>query len=358
MFEAIHTLIEYCVTLYFVAPYRRYIIEKLGERKKLLGKLISKNTVVLVQPNFYFYYSYLTLILCWVLAPIVFYIILTQSKTIGKFKWLILNHTFWCFCLENLLGIVKPVLLAPACGGYQIGFLKNASFKSSVITTILCYFFSLGSIVGLMMTIFSRYMFIFPSKWQRIFYRREFYIFVAFLHIISMFIIFYIMIPTLDFSEKELHEDSMKYDPDLVYFFNRSTFFFIDHSRHDFEDVVFLGGMSVLYVVSIAVVTVFIYQIFSNKNVINDRIQKSLIVSSVAQTTLTCLLLVTPLYCYIIFISHCLFDFCATVYFVKPYRMFLAKMIWKKKENPSFSTIPKVNSEITLRSKRTNVSIH
>ena len=60
---------------------------------------------------FYFYYSYLTLGLCWILGPVVFYIVLTQSKTIGNFKWLILNHTFWCFCLENLIGIVKPVLL-------------------------------------------------------------------------------------------------------------------------------------------------------------------------------------------------------------------------------------------------------
>ena len=46
-----HTFIEYCVTLYFVLPYRRFILKKLYTVKNLFENNFSKNKVILVQPR-------------------------------------------------------------------------------------------------------------------------------------------------------------------------------------------------------------------------------------------------------------------------------------------------------------------
>ena len=224
--------------------------------------------------------------------------------------------------------------------------------------------------MGLLMTIFSRYMVIFPSKWQQFFQRKELYVCIAFFHVLAIFVILYIMIRTLNFSDKELYEDAKNYDPDLAYFFNRSTFFFVSY------DIVYIGnlvtacGMSALYVTAAIVVIVFLYQISSNKNIINNKIQKSLIISSVMQVTLASLFLLTPLYCYFIFmyfevtntapvmtvllciyLSHCVLDLCATIYFVKPYKTFVLRILSIKNSRTSEVMTTRLSSDIRVRPK-------
>ena len=111
------------------------------------GSKISPPSQFLVE--FYFYYSYFTLLVCWAIAPFLFHVILTQSRNLGDFKWLIFNHSFWCLALESLLGLVKPLFLSPAAGGYQIGIFKDyGSFKSCGISAVMCLMFSSNCILG------------------------------------------------------------------------------------------------------------------------------------------------------------------------------------------------------------------
>ena len=126
--------------------------------------------------------------------------------------------------------------------------------------------------------------------------------------------------------------------------------------------------MSVLYITSAAIIIVFLRQIVSNKNIINNKVQKSLIISSIIQITLTCVFLVTPLYCYFIFVkfdvpntaqvmtallciysSHCLLDFCATIYFVKPYKIFVLKMIGIKQIETSKVVTTGISSDVRMK---------
>ena len=72
--------------------------------------LVNSNSEVV---TFYSYYSTVILVLCWMLAPFVFYAIIAKSKRIGKFKYLILNHCVWCLSLETGLGLIKPVIITP-----------------------------------------------------------------------------------------------------------------------------------------------------------------------------------------------------------------------------------------------------
>lgn len=99
--------------------------------------------------EFYIYYSYFTLTLCWLITPFLFYVIITQSRNLGDFKWLIFNHSFWCLALESLLGLVKPLFLSPAAGGYQVGIFRDyGSFKTCGIAAIFCFIFSSNCILG------------------------------------------------------------------------------------------------------------------------------------------------------------------------------------------------------------------
>ncbi|KAE9545963.1 hypothetical protein FO519_010825, partial [Halicephalobus sp. NKZ332] len=49
MVTVTHTFAEYCVTMYFVAPYRRYIVKKLNEAKEVLRQLSPKKKVMVVK---------------------------------------------------------------------------------------------------------------------------------------------------------------------------------------------------------------------------------------------------------------------------------------------------------------------
>ena len=48
------------------------------------------------------------------IAPFYFYIVLTQSKNLGTYKWFLLNHSIWAICFEIGISLTKPCLLVPA----------------------------------------------------------------------------------------------------------------------------------------------------------------------------------------------------------------------------------------------------
>ncbi|KAE9546898.1 hypothetical protein FO519_009890, partial [Halicephalobus sp. NKZ332] len=80
----------------------------------------------------YQYYSSFTLCVTWLLAPLTFYIIFTQSKSLGPVKWLLLNHSFWCLMLDTVMGIFKPVFLGEVPGGYVVGLFNNTDFRATL----------------------------------------------------------------------------------------------------------------------------------------------------------------------------------------------------------------------------------
>ena len=51
MFLATHTLIEYCVTLYFVLPYRKYVSRKLNMVNKIWKAIFRKTNTVISKPR-------------------------------------------------------------------------------------------------------------------------------------------------------------------------------------------------------------------------------------------------------------------------------------------------------------------
>uniref|UniRef100_A0A914EID0 Uncharacterized protein n=1 Tax=Acrobeloides nanus TaxID=290746 RepID=A0A914EID0_9BILA len=67
----------------------------------------------------------LTLILNTCLVPVMFYVVITQSKAVGSYKWYILNGIFCDYAYDLLVSSWQPVPLFPCYMAYANGPFKN-----------------------------------------------------------------------------------------------------------------------------------------------------------------------------------------------------------------------------------------
>lgn len=139
------------------------------------------------------------------------------------------------------------------------------------------------------MTIFSRYTAIFPSKWSSLFKRKEIYILIIIIHVVINSSIVIGILPLVNTAVGVIFNDSIKENPDLQYFLNESTFFFINYEFYAYGSLLSILGIVFLYSLFGIVIVVFIHQIQHNKNsyYVNDKVQKSLLISSISQVSLT-----------------------------------------------------------------------
>ena len=308
----------------------------------------------------YQYYSSFALCITWILAPLTFYIILTQSKSLGPIKWLFLNHSFWCLILETTIGIIKPVVLGDVAAGYNIGLLKNTGFQSSAITALLCLLFVFFSVGGLFMTIQNRYATIFDINILEKLSKGTNLLIAAIVIYVSMTLISCISVLPIFFIEvDQVHKWAKEYDTNLVLLFNQSTFFFIPHEMINvivMISLILIILFAILCIVS-GVMFIFYFRYMEIKTTRNKKIQKSVSLSALVQIFLTIFFLFIPVIIFFFNIefkirnsgkwmqvlmcvvtSHCFLDYIATLYFVLPYRRFLVNMIsWIRTNRLFFS---------------------
>lgn len=72
-----------------------------------------------------------------ILFPVIFYLILTNSKQMSKYKFYLLNNILWCQGFEIILFIGRPTLLFPS-------FCVLADPLFPISNQILPYLFYLG----------------------------------------------------------------------------------------------------------------------------------------------------------------------------------------------------------------------
>uniref|UniRef100_A0AC35EYN9 Serpentine Receptor, class H n=1 Tax=Panagrolaimus sp. PS1159 TaxID=55785 RepID=A0AC35EYN9_9BILA len=299
--------------------------------------------------------------LCWLIAPFLFYVIITQSRNLGDFKWLIFNHSFWCLTLESLLGLVKPLFLSPAAGGFQVGIFRDyGSFKTCGIAAVFCFIFSSNCILGLSATLASRYLLVFPSSLTKWFTLKKALIAAVGLPIIAYIVILMVFYPILQTDTSTIHQWAFEYDPILKEYFDEPTFLFLPHFYHDYIDIPILSLLIILTFSAFSVILFFLYQMTNTKTTVSSKLQRSLLLSSVIQIVITCFFLFMPFIFFFIFIkydiqntasfmcilmciftSHCFIEFIATLYFVSPYRNFILRIFRKKvrKSNVSIRTV-------------------
>jgi len=66
----------------------------------------------------YFVVFDVTLVLSTAQLPLVLYLILFQSKRLGKYRWYMLNNALWGYSYDAVLAVAKPIMLFPLLGGY------------------------------------------------------------------------------------------------------------------------------------------------------------------------------------------------------------------------------------------------
>lgn len=301
---------------------------------------------------FYEIYSTVTLIVCYLLSPVIFYIILTQSKSLDNLKYILLNQAFWCLCLETLVGLVKPVILSPYPGGYQIGFFSEiGDYYLSAYLTIFCLIFTANSIISLLIAIFSRYLIIFPSRFQHIFNRKDTYVVLALFYISLDVVCFIGVYKEIRKDNTTLYRDPVRDNQDLQQFFDRPTWFYTN--RVSIKKFALFGFIIVTFfiVFSIVIIVMFLYQIqdHTKKFSINNSIQRSLIINCVSETIVTIVFLVLPFLFLLMFMTfeiqhtatsltvlfcvlstHCLADFIMILVSITPYRRWILNIFVKK----------------------------
>ena len=301
----------------------------------------------------YQYYSTFTLLLTWMLAPLTFYVILTQSRSLGSVKWLLLNHSFWCLMLETLLGTVKPVLLGEIAGGYSIGVFRNADFHSSALTSLFCLVFVIFSIGGLLMTIQNRYATIFDIYILReLLKTKNLLVITGILYVSMTAISFIAVVPTLFIRVEQIYQWAREYDADLAVLFSHPTFFMIPSETLDNFILISLSILTIIIILCIISGIGFIYflQSVNIKIALKRKVQRSVMLSAAVQILLTVFFLFIPVFMFFFYIrfrikhstkwiqvftfmltSHCFLDYTATLYFVLPYRRFIRERLFIKR---------------------------
>ena len=297
----------------------------------------------------YQHYSTFTLCITWALFPLVFYIILTQSKSLGPIKWLFLNQSFWCLMLETLVGIVKPVLLGEVAAGYSGGFFKANDFRYSAITGLLCLLFIYLSLHGLTITILNRYATLFDVKFLTKFAKlKSIIITAAILHLCVGILCFISVLPRMFIDARQIHKWAMEYDAQLVQFFNEPTFFVIPHEITDAPTMIAMILVIVANVLCIISGVTFMVSLKSmkTKTALDKKLQRSVLLSVIVQILLTIVFLFLPVFMFFFYMtfkiqysgrsmqifmcmmtSHCFLDYISTLYFVLPYKKFIMNQL-------------------------------
>ncbi|KAE9548230.1 hypothetical protein FO519_008560 [Halicephalobus sp. NKZ332] len=274
--------------------------------------------------NIFITYINIITIITLSLAPIHFYIILTQSSTLKRFKWFLLNHSFWCLCYLLSFAVFKPVLLLYAPCGFMAGIFRNTSREFSIMGVIFTFGFAILSIGGVCILVLC-------SKGM------------------------------IDIPQEVMIQQALKFSPDLEQFTHEKSFLYIS------EDIFKVASIMTLTVL-ICLTTAFLLLIYLLKkelvSKLRSELQKTLIISVIAQLTVTLIFEFCPLFYLfsllkfkmansgttveileLFTVSHTFVEYCVTLYFVAPYRRYIVGKItiireWLKTVFPKKNTVP------------------
>uniref|UniRef100_A0A7E4USR7 Sodium/hydrogen exchanger n=1 Tax=Panagrellus redivivus TaxID=6233 RepID=A0A7E4USR7_PANRE len=197
------------------------------------------------------YYELLILmILNLLLAAFVNYVILTRSKTLGSFKYYLLNQFFWAQLHEYQFMLTCPVYLSPYMSGFMGGFFRPyGTSEATTIFAILGICFRAGTCTGVFMSLANRFIFTFHENLKRYIHNKTTFIVVILMHVTSYTVcstvLLYLMhdnatIRLIAANEthgalnKYFNESSLMYIPELEGFPRKSVKTLLSHSLEPF----------------------------------------------------------------------------------------------------------------------------
>ncbi|KAE9551622.1 hypothetical protein FO519_005150, partial [Halicephalobus sp. NKZ332] len=329
---SMHAMIEMIVTMCVVAPYRRFFVRLF---QKFFGKTEQRSTAVSevslklslsyfkafhncknhylpkMDPkdfpleyfydesitNFYIVFTRVTTVVTVLLIPIYFFVILTQSKALGNFKWFLLNNSIWYLFLDLAMCYFKPLILCPAAAGIVLGPPRQSgSYKSSTVLVFVILNLAMLSVGGATITLAYRYAGLFPGWINVLFASKMSFIFYLLFH--SGFVLFF-TIMMIQFFIKEREEiivDALNYSPALQKFTYEPSFIFFDKNIVRTPLAIVFYTLVFIMLGTICVGVPLLYRIRYTKTVsLTSKIQKNLLLSATGQAMISFLLLFCPL---------------------------------------------------------------
>uniref|UniRef100_A0A7E4V7E8 7TM GPCR serpentine receptor class x (Srx) domain-containing protein n=1 Tax=Panagrellus redivivus TaxID=6233 RepID=A0A7E4V7E8_PANRE len=119
-----------------------------------------------------------------ILGIIGFYVILTQSKSLGNFKYYLINQTIWAQLFELAVLLLYPGALAPFPAYYMKGLLRNyLSYKSTVVCYVIWCGLYVNVQLGTVLSLMNRYISVFIPTYRRLTENKYAVMFMALIHI-------------------------------------------------------------------------------------------------------------------------------------------------------------------------------
>uniref|UniRef100_A0A7E4UYV1 Serpentine Receptor, class J n=1 Tax=Panagrellus redivivus TaxID=6233 RepID=A0A7E4UYV1_PANRE len=291
------------------------------------------------------------------------YVILTQSKSLGTFKYYLLNQTIWAQLFEVLMITLNPVFLTPYFAGYMGGIFRNtAGYAATSAMTALCFSLFLNNVFGVILSLMNRYILTFHSEWRK-YLENKFTIsvigaFHVFLYVMD--IVFYYMAPANSdigrlMAINETHTALRKY-------YNEPTFIYSSEYGGDSRKIwivlfVIIFGLSSILLASAAIFIRNVLIFRKTKGVVS-RTSLYLLISAVVQVVICVVFLFIPFgwlalawACNIqnsanvtnglitLVSMHGTVDVISTLYFIMPYRKFCLNLIGQNLRRRRISTL-------------------
>ncbi|KAE9548205.1 hypothetical protein FO519_008585 [Halicephalobus sp. NKZ332] len=370
---SLHAIMEMLATTYFVLPYRRFVLRKLfnvqEEKTNTSGRFAEMSSRDF--PIEYFYnetvtnfnivFTTVTAAITISIAPFYLYIVLTQSKSLGTYRILLLNHSIWSICTEISWSLTKPCVLTPAAGGFNLGPLgKIGGIKWASYLFLIDCLLMMFTVFGMTMSLVYRYTNIFPgivkkigtSRWMiAVSLTIQAFIAILFCLVVEKFLMF---------DHNAMVIMAMDFNPVLSRFTNELTFMLVDK---EFVFPIVIAVWIIMVIVSILFIIVAVALIFelthNQYTAHNSDLQKALILSCIVQIGLTLIFLFIPVMVFFYYVTfgyvyggpitmiafsvlslHAIMEMLATTYFVLPYRNFVLRKLFNIHMEKNNAIIP------------------
>uniref|UniRef100_A0A7E4ZU10 G protein-coupled receptor n=1 Tax=Panagrellus redivivus TaxID=6233 RepID=A0A7E4ZU10_PANRE len=303
-----------------------------------------------------------------ILGFFVDYVVITQSKQLGKFKYYVLNQTVWAQLLEAFMILLNPVFLSPYFAGYMGGIFRNvAGYTVTFVTCGICFILFINVIHAIQLSLLNRFILTFRPEWLSIIESKRFlYGFVGWLCLCHLAVCTILFIGSSNELQTRIIADEETFGA-LRPFYNESTLIYGRElnglSRACSTVVVFTFFL--LSLTLLGSVAWFISNVLTARKsvAVISTMTRSLLVSSLIQAFLCVLFLYIPIMCmtgawafnihnsanvvngFVMLMSmHGTVDMLSTLYFVVPYRKFCRRLVFKdaRRTPPKSAFMPPV----------------
>ena len=188
------------------------------------------------------------------------YVILKNSKEIGTYKYFIVNQLIWTYLFDLVMGMWKPVVLWPVYLGFGVGWFRSWRGIWAFSPLFILGIVGVGMGVSIFMSLFHRYIYIFPSS--DFAKRYEYFSFKVFFYgTIFIIIECTILIPiSVFYVDPEILRESItsKYPVMGFFFDNEPSIFGYDPALNNQLSVVYMF-ITVIFFFGIVLLAIVLY---------------------------------------------------------------------------------------------------